>query len=262
MIAMDQYANNTITNAIIRLDFANPIHSINNELAAPVRSASLRHFEIPEKNEIHSQEIQVSKEPGKQTLEVNDSTIIEWGFKGKSARKQLKITENFLLVEVQDYSNFTDFKTEFLDVFLCFKDTYKEVQISRMGMRYVDQIQSFEIKDSDTSWFDYWKKFVDERLLGGFAFVDNDDALARHMNSCIMNYNDYSLAFQYGMYNPDYPAVAKKPIFVLDTDVYSAGLLNHEDIIGGLDTFHNQASVWFEKSITDELRALLGTSDE
>lgn len=259
---MAQYRDNTITNAIIRLDFANPIQTINTELAAAVRSASLCCFEIPEKNEIHSQEIEVSNGPGKKSIAMNDSTIVEWVFKGKSTRKELKITKDSFLVEVQEYSSFEELKRDFLSVFSTFKSTYGEVQVSRMGMRYVDQIQPLELRTSDETWFDYWKKYVDERLLGGFAFTSDDNALARHMNSCVMNYGDYSLTFQYGMFNPDFPAVAKKSVFVLDTDVYSAGLLNYEDIVSGLDAFHTQASVWFEKSITNGLRELLGINSE
>lgn len=255
---MKQYEANTITNAIIRLDFASPIHPINAELAASVRSTCLKYFEIPDQSEIQSQEFQLSNEPGVQSMTMNHSTMTEWCFKGKNSRKELKISQNYLLIEVQDYSTFEDFKNDFIQVFSAFKNEYGEVQISRMGMRYINQIKLGINKAQSESWHNYWSQYLDVNLLGALAFTDDDSSLAQQMNSCVMNYGDFSLNFQYGMFNPDYPAVAKKPVFVLDTDVYSAGLLGYEDIVAGLDSFHNRVSEWFEKSITDELRRILG----
>lgn len=259
---MKQYANNTITNAILRIDFANPITSVNESLASSVRTRCLAHFEIPETNEVHTQEIQVNNEPGKQQAVFNNTKTVEWKFRGKSDRKILTISQSYLHIDFQEYKNFDDFKGQFLAAFQAFKEAYGEVQVSRMGLRYIDQIHPEERKTSEVSWLQYWSKYIDDNLLGGFSFANCDGSLAQHMNSCIMNYGDHFLTFQYGMFNPDYPAIAKKPIFVLDTDVYAVGLLSYEDIVANLDVFHDKASDWFERAITDDMRAILGDVDE
>ncbi len=256
-----RYLTNTITNAILRLDFANPIPQINDELDAKVRSECLKHFQIPEKRQSQNKEIQFNEEPGKEYVSVSHSTISEWCFNGKNSRKELKITQSAIIIDVQEYESFNVLKQEFLAIFKVIRDIYGELQLSRMGLRYIDQIEPRKKNSGRQLWDAYWKDYVDERLLGGLAFADNSN-LAQQMNTCAMNYGEYSLTFQYGMFNPDFPAVAKKSVFVLDTDVYTAGLISPEDAVRYLDIFHDQASNWFESSITDNLRSIMDSEDD
>lgn len=258
----NRYLTNTITNVILRIDFANPISSINSELHSSVRSECLKYFEIPEIKEAHNQEIQFSGHPGNQSVALNSSSITEWHFKGKSSRKELTVTQNSILISVQDYISFDLLKHEFIAIYKAFRDIYGDAQISRMGLRYVDQIEPETKKTTEETWGDYWESYVDKNLLGGLSFANADEHMARQMSVCELNFGEYSLTFQYGMYNPDYPAVAKKSVFVLDTDVYSAGLFNYDDAIGYLDSFHEHASQWFEHSITDNFRRILGVAKD
>ena len=111
---MKRYLTNTITNAILRLDFANPIPQINSELDAQVRSECLKYFQIPERRLSQNKEVQINEEPGKDSVSISHSTITEWCFKGKSARKELKITQAAIIIDVQEYESFDVLKQEFL----------------------------------------------------------------------------------------------------------------------------------------------------
>lgn len=258
---MKRYLTNNITNVILRLDFANPISRINSELDTRVRSECLKYFQIPERRQSQNKEIQFNGEPGNESFSVSQSVITEWCFKGKNSRKELKITQAAIIIDVQDYESFDVLKQEFLAIFNVIRDVYGSPQASRMGLRYVDQIEPSKKNSGRQPWESYWKEYIDTRLLGGLAFADNNN-LSRQMNTCAMNYGDYSLTFQYGMFNPDFPAVVKKSVFVLDTDVYAAGLISFDDVVNYLDVFHVKASNWFENSITDNLRRIMDSEDD
>lgn len=62
---------------------------------------------------------------------------------------------------------------------------------------------------------------------------------------------------QFGIANPDYPAVIRKKQFVIDIDAYAHGVFELADIKQFLVDSHSKIQDIFEKSITDETRALM-----
>ena len=67
------------------------------------------------------------------------------------------------------------------------------------------------------------------------------------------------LKIQYGMNNPDYPALIRSKEFILDYDAFYEGSQDKESIIENLERFHSKIEDMFEKSITDELRKVMST---
>ena len=65
----------------------------------------------------------------------------------------------------------------------------------------------------------------------------------------------YNLRFNFGIHNPDYPAIIKQKVFILDIDVYHNGIQNKEDIISNSKVFHDKIQEFFEFSITEEFRS-------
>ena len=66
--------------------------------------------------------------------------------------------------------------------------------------------------------------------------------------------DEIMLKFQYGMSNPDYPALIKKKIFVLDLDASFTGILKHHEIESYIIKQHTVIQNQFEFSITEKLR--------
>ena len=147
-----------------------------------------------------------------------------------------------------------ELKEQFFEVLTALTKVYPSLKINRIGLRYVDQIEIAKEGTTRTSWASFWNKYIDSKLIQSLAFADDDKQIARQMNSIEMNYERFMLRFQYGIYNADYPAPNKKHSFIIDTDVYSAGLYDGDECNSLLDIFHEKASMWFEKSIKDALR--------
>jgi uncharacterized protein (TIGR04255 family) len=59
------------------------------------------------------------------------------------------------------------------------------------------------------------------------------------------------------MHNPDYPALIKQKIFVLDYDAYKTGSLSTEEVNHLIPSLHTKISELFEKSIGDKLRGVM-----
>lgn len=258
------YRNHFLTDVILRVDFLAPVEAIKTELVASVRAACAKSFPIFEARNVETQEVVVSNIPGNQNTVINSQKSTEWHFWGKGREKELTITHNCMFVNFKAYSSYEELHKEFFDVFSALLSAYPSIKINRMGLRYINQINLLTEKTNRKNWSSYWSRYINSALVQSLAFADDDLGITRHMSSIEMNYGDYMLRFQYGIFNPDYPAPNKKQQFIIDTDVYSAGLFSAEEVQQAISVYHEKAQEWFEKAIKTPLRTRMGeaSSDE
>lgn len=255
---MSRYKNHFLSNAIIRVDFVNEETGINTELSPDVKNVCNKYFPILEAKKIEVQEYQINESRAGQTIVTNKKTSFEWHFFGRNREKELTITATSVFVDVKEYTDYESFKSEFFEVLNTMVLSYPGIKINRLGLRYIDSIDLITDRTQKKDWQSYWNKYISASLLCGIGFADDDDALTRQMNKIEMNYGDYMLRFQYGIHNSDYPAPNKKKMYILDTDVYSVGLMTIPEAMELLDVYHTKAKEWFEKSIKAALRTKMG----
>lgn len=256
------YNSHYLTNVIFRIDFVSAEESIRNELTSSVRDICVKYFPIPEARTVETKEIVVTNGAEQQNTVVNCQKSTEWHFWGKNREKELAIMAECMFVDFRNYNSFSEFKSEFLEIFHTLQIAYADIKINRIGLRYIDQIDLVSDQTARKSWFSYWKKYINTDLIQGLSFADDDSAITRHMCSLEMNYGECMLHFQYGMHNQDYPAPNKKKIFIIDTDIYELGLFAPEDIEHKMDIYHERAKDWFERAIKDPLRTKMGVVAE
>ena len=254
---MLQFEKNYLTNVILRIDFASAQNFIGDDLDKDIKELCIKYFPLIEKRELNVPEIQLKVE--KDTISdsfVNQTKQIEWHFLGKSREKEFTVTNHCLVLEYRDYDNFENFSKDFFGIYNGILMKFNDIKINRIGLRYIDQIEIKENKKS--TWYNFWKRFISDKLIKGIDFLGEDDCLARHMSVMEMNYNDYMLRLQYGIHNQDYPAVNKKPIFIFDTDFYAVGLYETNDVESFAKLFNIKAQEIFEKAITKKLKDRMG----
>jgi uncharacterized protein (TIGR04255 family) len=162
-----------------------------------------------------------------------------------------------MFVEVTKYTVFEDLSRGFLAIVDALYSEFKDLQVKRLGLRYIDKIKLDE--PNPTKWDDY----IDKDLLCSLRFVADPSTLVRAINVLEQKFDDESrLRFQFGMPNPDYPAPIHQKIFVLDTDAYCDLLLSKEEVRQFLDRFHNRCTDSFERLITSKLRKKMGVKHE
>ena len=251
------YSKHYLTNVIFRIDYVAEEEGIREKLDPSVRNACLQYFPIQENTIVENKNVTVNPSMESEETIISVEKFTEWNFWGRNREKRLLITKNSMLVDFNQYMSFENFKEEFLVACEALKCSYPNIKINRIGLRYIDQIRFMDTSDIK-SWKSYWNHFLSSDLVSGLHFPDNDKAISRHMTSVEMNYGDYMLRFQYGIFNTDYPAPNKKKEFILDTDVYSVGIFELDEIEKQMDSFHEKSQVWFEKSIKEPLRAKMG----
>ncbi len=147
-------------------------------------------------------------------------------------------------------------REDFLSVTDALFNAYPKLQVKRLGLRYIDNIDIAEGNPTE------WDKYLKPELNTIFAIAEKKEIISRAFHVLEFNYGEDLLRFQFGMFNPDYPAPIKKKIYTLDHDMYVARLLDKKDIGETLDRFHEKINRSFEEVITNELRKVMEPLDE
>jgi uncharacterized protein (TIGR04255 family) len=139
-------------------------------------------------------------------------------------------------------------KADFMAVVTALEKQFPDLRGKRLGFRYINRI---EIPDASPL---QWEEYIDAQLLGLFQKFGRVDELLRLFHVIELKRNDVIVKFQFGVYNPDFPALIKRPQFIIDQDARYSGLIDWQNITGYLDQAHEAARSLFEDSITDKLR--------
>lgn len=245
-----KYKNHFLDQVIIRMDFSAPLNGLIRALPQNIKKASISSFPIPEPRKFITKELQVSKQATQETKEkVTEGT--EWIFHSRDKEKTLTITHDNVNISYKGYESFHILRNDFINILEAMFKEYQELQSSRLGLRYIN-----EIKLSENNILD-WNDYLDENLLTMLKVPKENKNIARAFNNLILNYEGIIIKFQYGMFNPDFPAPVRKKIFILDYDAYYRGPQNFEEINQSIDIFHEKIEAFFESNIKDKLRGLM-----
>jgi uncharacterized protein (TIGR04255 family) len=243
------YKRTFLKQVIARIDFANPLPNINTALPADLTRATLERFPISEPRKGVAREFQISP----QALSTKQSEFVQWQFHGREREKTFTIEPGATLIEQRSYKTFEDLREDFVTLVMKLFGSFKDVQPSRLGLRYINAIELKEGEPLD------WSTFLNPHMLSVFEFIPQSERqfLTRVFHNLELAYDDVSLRYQFGMHNPDYPARIKQKTFVLDLDAYVQGAIDRDAIGTVLDACHACIQEHFERSITDRLRGLL-----
>ena len=243
------YNKNYLTKVIARLDFLNEITELSTQLPPEISKCILLIFPISEPQEAVARELQLTKENVQQKSE---KKYTQWTFYGREREKKLIIVPKIYLIEHNRYKYYADLRDEFIKVVQTLFNTYPQIVCNRLGLRYINTI-SFENGDDPLSW----EELVNEKLLSVLDFYPEKKYIARSFHNLGLNYGEYNIRYQFGIINPDYPAVVRKKSFILDLDAYYQGSIDQNNVGKSLDKYHDRIQEIFEMSITSRMRDIL-----
>ncbi len=244
-----QYKENFLTLVIVKVDFLNILKSIKKGIPKELNDLIVKYFEILEPQKIIDRQFQFSQ---KDFIHSGEKEIIEWKYFDKNRLKQFVLNPEFALIEYKKHEPFENLRETFLDIIKQLFKVEVKLQISRFGLRYINNI---ELPENDLT---NWGKYINNNLLSVLNFYKNKDILSRALNHIEFNFGDLYLRFQSGMRNPDYPATISRKVFVLDYDCYSRMLIdNLIDLENKLDKSHELISQMFDKSVKENLKGIL-----
>jgi len=244
------YSKTFLKEVIFKVDFASPLMLIGDGLPQGLTKEILNILPISEPRQAESQEVQLSES----SITSKSTKFMEWVFHGASREKTLTITPTFISYSTRDYTSYEELVADINTILEAFFRDVQGITIARSGLRYINVL---EHKDSNPL---SWKNYINEEMLGIIDF-HGDESLTRAFHILGYNFDGLSLTYQFGIANPDFPAVIRRKQFVLDLDAYSHGSFELADIKTFMTESHGKIQTLFEKSITDVTRDLMGDSD-
>jgi uncharacterized protein (TIGR04255 family) len=241
------YESPFLKEVIVRIDFASPVEALSGNIPSKIGNEALSRFPISEPRKMLTQELQFSDKK----LSHRRQEFMEWNYHGIDREKRLKIAPNFVLASFFRYSSYELLKDDFVSIIEKIFSAYPDLRGSRLGLRYINKLDP-----RDANPFE-WAAYIDQRILGLFSRFTDREHITRLFNITEFKYDDIQVKFQFGAPNPDFPAVIRRPLFVLDIDAYVQGLQDFAEITGNMDRAHDRIQTLFEESITDELRGLM-----
>lgn len=247
-----KYKKDFLKQVIVRIDFDTPLPIAatgpEKSIYAPVKAR----FPITEEKKVLGKELFI----GPNVTKERSIETKEWHYYGINREKHLTIASNVMLIEYNKYELYEVLRDDFLSVSNALFDAYPKLQVKRLGLRYIDNIEIVEENPTE------WEKYLKPELNSTFAIADNKETISRAFHVLEFNYGEDLLRFQFGMFNPDYPAPIKRKVYTLDFDMYVTKLLDKTDIEQTIDRFHEKVNHSFEAVITDELRNIMEPYDE
>jgi uncharacterized protein (TIGR04255 family) len=234
------YHSNFVAQVIARADFLSPISSLVSGLPASIGTSIRERFPIPEPRKAISQKVNLP-----------EGNVTEWLFYGKEREKSLSIAPGWIWIEQKRYERYESFRDDFITSLLSLCEAFPDAQISRLGIRYINQIELKEIDPFD------WSQYLADYATATLSAQADKSKIVRDFHSLELNCESFNLRFQFGMHNPEYPAPIRRKLFVLDLDAYSQRTIEPGNIQSALDEYHHAIQARFEGTIKEPLRRLM-----
>jgi len=240
------YNDPFLKQVVARIDFVTPLAGLEKTLPTKLGNVLTEHFPIAEPTE--SLAFQIEFNVGSGAVQDKRTPIKVWNFYGKDREKQLSLGPPNVFVSQNSYSTYEELKEDFGSVVNALDATFPDTKAGRFGLRYVNIIESDGLPTIKG-----WEEFIAQPLVGSIAFFD-PAKLTRLIHVAEMKCGDLTLRFQFGLPNPDYPSVIKRPSFVLDLDAYVEAAHPLAISLQYMEQAHECIQHVFEQSITDKLR--------
>ncbi len=239
------YKRNFITEAISKVEFLNPLKALNETLPKKFSDSIKDLFPIAESKEIINNVVELTN-----TGAVNKTSekSIEWIFWDKERNKRISLNKDFLILVQHKYESYEVFESDFKVAFNSLCEVFDDLTYKRYGMRFINNIRIDE--PDPLNWDDY----INKNLLASINIPKDKERISRTFHTLEMNYETFNLRYNFGIHNPDYPAIIKQKVFVLDLDAYHNGIQNQRDVLDNMSIFHDKIQEFFEFSITEDFR--------
>ena len=243
---------NYLDQVILRIDFPSTPLEIKDNLPKELLKIILPLFPIPEKKEIVEKGYKIHLKEDKIDLEESNK-ITEWYYYNKNRKRFICISKKYVFFVYKEWDDHTyeELEGTFNNI-VSILYSISDIQITRLGLRYINHVELTE-SGSPTEWDGY----LNDYLVSIFNMVETGTQISRAFQNLELILPEMMIRFQYGMYNPDYPAVIKRKLFVLDYDGYCEYLQDQKEIKDNLSKINVQIGKLFKRSIGPKLEALM-----
>lgn len=244
------YNSNMIKKFIFRIDFVSDIEELKEGISDDLTSKIIENFP----NSIMTDVVESKIEIKPNEIKKADKPFKQWEYISNDTKNKIVITPKTLIYDCSKYISFDDVLSKFEYII---NEILKltNVQIGRLGIRYVNV---FESKDFDINDVSEWEEYFNSKLYSYYHFFTENDGITNMLNSIEYSYGDFRIKYKSGFNNKNYPLKIVKPDFVIDCDGYSNAIITSiDDLRTLINSIHNQIEILFENSITEKMREKL-----
>jgi len=245
-----KYKTNYLTQVIAQIQVVNPLATADRAPEKGLSELIVKSFPVEQHKNVQQSQLLITPE-GTAAASTKLTRILTYF--AQQRKKQVQITEDALTLIYHSFRSSQPFKRDFLSLVDRVFEVYPDVQVKRLGMRFIDDIDLKSEKNPTD-----WRQYLNPNLLGAFDLAPDRGNIIRAFHVLEWKQGDVFVRFQYGMHNPDHPAPIRQKLFRLDTDAYVSGLLTLDAIKDYWQTLHEAAHLTFESVITDDFRKHLG----
>lgn len=238
------YGKSFLKQVIIKIDFASPLEKLEKGPPARFVTPIAKAFPIIEPIEVMTAEVAINPDG----IAHKQVTERHWNYFSRERDTQLALAPSNAFIVYNKYSTYENMKQQFGTLVEALATVFPGTVVSRFGLRYINNIEG-SVEDATQ-----WKAFISDHLVAARDFFGSNDALTRLVSVTELKYGAVGIRFQYGMPNPDFPAIIKRPLFVIDIDASVVEAHDFGQTMAYLDESHAHVQSLFERSIKDALR--------
>jgi len=240
-------SSNFVKNVILRVDFVGEINR-SDPILKNLKKVLLNDFPEFETKDMLSLEM-ITDQTQRTTKEKRFKSFI---FQNEEINNSITLEPDAIVFDIKKYETYKDFREIVQKVFQNLEGENSSVKVSRIGLRYINQII---VKEGNP--FE-WTGLIKEPLICSRRFIEGINGVRRLMGVLELNTSDYFIRFQYGWFNSEYPNPIARKEFLLDYDCSSTNEMNFSSgLISQIDNFHDAIKELFNNSKFDELDKLL-----
>jgi uncharacterized protein (TIGR04255 family) len=148
-----------------------------------------------------------------------------------------------------DYDHFPPFRAEFEVAYNALIQLYPDCRITRIGLRYINQIQFDQGNPLD------WEEYLAPGLVTSVkAGMLGDASLVRSLHQLHTRRGDLNLQMRYGISNPEYPAALSRREFIIDIDCHKTGIVPAGEVVATITALNEMCESEFEACILPAFR--------
>jgi uncharacterized protein (TIGR04255 family) len=244
-----KYKKNFLTHVICKIDFPK-LEKYNAETLKTFQQLIKEHFPVIQ--EIRKIVIEQTVSEGESTQRKTEDKV--YLFRDKTDKEIIQLEPTSIIIEYLLYKNFEEFYESVKLAIECLFKIYPNIISTRIGLRYVNHIEI----PGDTQFLK-WDGLINSNLLSSIKFLKVPEKLSQYAGMMELNEDEYTLRFQYGILNSNYPSTLTKKEFDLDYDYSTKNSIEKvSEILSTIREFNTKITVIFENSIEKSLREIMG----
>lgn len=246
------YPKNYLTQVICRVDFAE-FPGLNNEpleLYEKIKAT----FPIKEGRVVSQFTTTINPSGAPATMVQTNDQI--WDFFTTDKNLKFSLNKNFLVLELQKYTDFTNFAAFINLAITSFSSIYGSFNSTRFGLRYSNNIVLTEGNAL------VWGDNLNSSVTAAAQLPVNATDIRRFITQIVVKDDDeVTMNVVYGMANnPEFPARISRKEFLIDLDCYTEEPKSNTELISStIQQFHDKIQAQFERLIGEGLRAKMRT---